>query len=74
MLALAQKTVSLNNDSLLDIMTKISIFLNCNLKTTCQNRHPQYLARTCNLKGNLVVRAYLTKYPLFSGKYLDFLV
>lgn len=74
MLALAQKTVSLNNDSLLDIMTKISIFLDSNLKTTCQHKHPQYLVRTCNLKGNLAVRAYLTKYPLFSGKYLDFLV
>lgn len=73
MLALVQKTVSLNNDDLLDIMTKISKFLECNLKTTFYTKHPQYSARTSNLKGNLVVRAYLKRYPLFSGKYLDFL-
>lgn len=74
MLALVQKTVSLNNDSLFDIMLKISNFLECNLKITKQGKHPQYSARTANLKGNLAVQAYLKEYPLFSGKYLDFLV
>lgn len=73
MLALVQKTVSLNNDSFLNNMTKISQFLLCNLKTTTRSKHPQYSARTANLKGNLVVKEYLNKYPLFSGKYLDFL-
>ena len=73
-LALAQKTVNLNNDSLLDIMSSISSFFESNLKTTKQNKHPQYLARTVNLKGNMAVRTYLMEYPLFSSKYLDFLV
>jgi hypothetical protein len=73
MLALVQKSISLNKDSLLDIMTKISQFLNCNLKTTTKYKHLQYSARTANLEGNLAVKKYLNKYPLFSGKYLDFL-
>ncbi len=73
MLSLVQKTVSLNNDSLLNIMTKISQFLLCNLKTTTRFNLPQYSARTANLEGNLVVKEYLNKYPLFSGKYLDYL-
>lgn len=74
MLALVQKTVSLNNHSLLDIMSKIASFLDCNLKTTQQNTNPQYSARTVNLKGNLNVQPYLKKYPLFSSKFLDFMV
>jgi len=74
MLAIVQKTVSLNNDSLLDIMTQISKFLNCNLKTVAQaKQHLRYSARTGNLQGNLAVKDYLNKYPLFSGKYLDYL-
>ena len=68
-----KKTVSLNNDSLLDIMTKISILLECNVKTVTRTKHAQYWVRTVNLKGNLALRTYLNKYPLFSGKYLDFL-
>lgn len=55
-------------------MSNISSFVESNLKTTKQNKHPQYLARTLNLKGNLAVRTYLTRYPLFSSKYLDYLV
>lgn len=74
MLALVQKTVSLNNHSLFKIMSKIASFLECNLKITQQNTNPQYSARTGNLKGNQAVQTYLTKYPLFSSKYLDFFV
>lgn len=74
MLALVQKTVSLNNDSLFDIMFNISKFLECNLKITKKGKYPQYSARTVNLKGNLAVQTYLNQYPLFSSKYLDFLV
>ena len=74
MLAFVQKTTSLNNDSLLCIIKKISEFINCNLKTTTNYKHLQYAARTANIKGNIAIKEYLNKYPLFSGKYLDFSV
>ena len=74
MLALVEKTINLNNESLLDIMTQISKFLLCNLKTVVRaKQHAQYSARTANLQGNLAVKDYLNKYPLFTSKYLDYL-
>jgi len=36
------------------------------------SNNPQYRVRTTNLKGNLAVINYLTKYPLFGTKYSDF--
>ena len=34
--------------------------------------NPQYRVRTTNLKGNLALVNYLTKYPLFGTKFLDY--
>jgi hypothetical protein len=34
--------------------------------------NPQYRIRTTSLKANLVVINYLTKYPLFGTKFLDY--
>ena len=34
--------------------------------------NPQYRVRTTNMKANLAVIDYLTKYPLFGTKFLDF--
>lgn len=34
--------------------------------------NPQYRVRTTNLKGNLAIVNYITKYPLFGTKYLDY--
>lgn len=34
--------------------------------------NPQYRVRTTNLKGNLAVVDYLTRYPLFGTKYSDY--
>jgi hypothetical protein len=36
------------------------------------SKNPQYRIRTTNLKANLAVVDYLTKYPLFGTKFLDF--
>ena len=36
------------------------------------SNNPQYRVRTTNLKGNLSVINYLTKYPLFGTKYSDY--
>lgn len=33
--------------------------------------NPEYRVRTTNLQGNLQVKYYLNKYPLFGSKYLD---
>ncbi len=43
------------------------------VKSTRNNsKYPQYRVRTTNLKGNLAVVNYLTKYPLFGTKSLDY--
>jgi len=34
--------------------------------------NPEYKVRTTNLRGNLCLESYLTNYPLFGAKYLDF--
>jgi len=36
------------------------------------SNNPQYRIRTTSLKANLAVVDYLTKYPLFGSKYLDY--
>nr|YP_010119101.1 LAGLIDADG endonuclease domain-containing protein [Erysiphe necator]QQY98181.1 LAGLIDADG endonuclease domain-containing protein [Erysiphe necator] len=36
------------------------------------SENPQYRVRTTNLKGNLAVVNYLTRYPLFGTKYCDY--
>jgi hypothetical protein len=36
------------------------------------SNNPQYRVRTTNLKGNLAVVNYLTKYPLFGTKFSDY--
>lgn len=35
--------------------------------------HPQYRVRTTNIRANIVLENYLTAYPLFGSKYLDFI-
>lgn len=40
--------------------------------TRIDSKNPQYRIRTTNLKANLAVVDYLTKYPLFGTKFLDF--
>lgn len=36
------------------------------------SKDPQYRIRTTSLKGNLAVVSYLTEYPLFGSKFLDY--
>jgi hypothetical protein len=35
--------------------------------------HPQYRVRTTNIRANILLENYLTAYPLFGSKYLDFI-
>jgi len=67
-LELAQKTTNLNNVYLIEIITKINNFLLAKLKVKAKNN--QYLIRTTNLEGNVILMNYLTKYPLFNSKFL----
>lgn len=71
MLELAQKRTNLNNEDIIDIMNKISNFLLTNLKI--RNKNNQYWIRTTSLESNLILIEYLTKYPLFSSKYMDYI-
>lgn len=66
---LAQKTTEEN--SMLDIITKISEFLSTNVKF--RDKSSQYWIRTSKYESNKILVSYLQKYPLFSSKYLDFL-
>lgn len=65
---LAQKTTEEN--SMLDIITKISEFLSTNVKF--RDKSSQYWIRTSKYESNKILISYLQKYPLFSSKYLDF--
>lgn len=52
----------------------IAIFLNTVVKSIRQNsKHPQYRLRTTNLIGNTELSNYLSNFPLFGAKYLDYL-
>ncbi len=35
--------------------------------------HPQYRVRTTNIRANIILENYLTAYPLFGSKYLDYI-
>ena len=50
----------------------IADFLNTEVKETRLNRStPEFRVRTTNLQGNIQIKNYLNKYPLFGTKYLD---
>ena len=50
----------------------IGEYLLCKVKETKSNsKNPQHRFRTTSLAGNIVLKFYLLKYPLFSSKYLD---
>lgn len=66
---LAQKTIDKN--SMLEIITKISEFLSTNVKF--RKKSNQLWIRTSNYESNKTLVLYLNKYSLFSSKYLDFL-
>lgn len=54
-------------------MKEIALSLGSLVKPTKNDSdNPQYRVRTRNLKGNLAVIDYLTKYPLFGTKFSDY--
>ncbi len=54
-------------------LQEIALSFDCAVKSTKGDSYnPQYRVRTTNLKGNLAVVNYLTKYPLFGTKFSDY--
>lgn len=71
---LVQQQKRKDEGSLYDIMLKLSQFLLTSVKNILENsKNPQYRVRTNSLNSNLILKEYLSNYPLFSSKYLDYL-
>lgn len=69
---LSQRQKDGNKDNLF-FLEEIAISLYSVVKPIrIDSKNPQYRIRTTNLKANLAVVDYLTKYPLFGTKFLDF--
>ncbi len=55
------------------LLKEIALSFESQVKSTkSDSDNPQYRVRTTNLKGNLILVDYLTKYPLFGTKFLDY--
>lgn len=71
---LVQRQIYHNGLSNYEFMYEIAKFLDSKLGVTrSDSTHPQYRVRTINLASNMILSNYLTKYPLFSSKHLDYL-
>jgi len=70
---LSQREKDQNKRDNFFFMKEIALAFECSVKPIrISNDNPQYRVRTTNLKGNLVVVNYLTKYPLFGTKFSDY--
>lgn len=70
---LCQRQKDHNNKDNLFFLKEIAINFESEVKSIRNDsNYPQYRIRTTNLKANLTVVNYLTKYPLFGSKFLDF--
>jgi len=70
---LSQRQNDHNNRNNLEFLEAIAIFLVSSVKAVRVNKpNPEYKVRTTSLKGNLVLENYLSTFPLFSSKYLDY--
>ena len=69
-----QRKTDISGLSLYDILSKLAEYLLTvvkSIKTTTEN--PKYRVRTTSMGGNKKLIDYLTLFPLFSSKYLDYL-
>jgi hypothetical protein len=56
----------------LDFLRYIAEFLDTEVKKIRSDKpKPEYRVRTTNLKGNIIVKNYLSQFPLFGTKHLD---
>nr|QCQ69113.1 LAGLIDADG endonuclease [Powellomyces hirtus] len=61
------------NGSLHDIMSTIAKFLEVSLKLRSANGYSQWNITTSSSKCNLILSNYLTRFPLFTSKYLNYM-
>lgn len=70
---LSQRQKDHNNKDNLFYLDEIALNFESVVKSIRNDsKNPQYRIRTTSLKANLAVVNYLTKYPLFGTKFLDF--
>lgn len=68
----SQKFLNLYDTSL--FLNHIAVYLHTTVKPIrLDRRYPEYRVRTVNLNGNEILKNYLSKFPLFTSKYLDYL-
>jgi hypothetical protein len=70
-----QASVDKRGFSKLDIMSNLADFLNINLKSHKRKKYRdnlEYRVKTFSLKHNHILINYLSNYPLFSSKYLNY--
>lgn len=71
---LVQRQIDVDNSSLFGFMSNLAFFLLCSIKSFKGNSNfPRYRVRTYSLSSNLNLIDYLSNFPLFSSKHLDFL-
>ncbi len=71
---IVQRQFDISKESLYYIMKEIALLLKASVKETKVNtKNPQFRVRSVSLAGNKLLIAYLSKFPLYSGKYLDYL-
>jgi len=71
---LSQRQKDHRGNSNFFFLDEIAKLLITSVKTTKMSTpYPQYRIRTNNIRGNIVLESYLTAYPLFGSKYLDFI-
>jgi len=72
-LEICQRQNDLDGYNYFNVLSLIGKFILCQVKRTKSNsKNAQYRIRTTSLSGNINLKFYLLKYPLFSRKYLDF--
>ena len=75
---LEQSQLDLNGNDTSEVLCKIGEFIGCEVKNTKSKYEAdgivslKYRIRTTSLKGNLSLKSYLSSYPLFSSKFLDY--
>lgn len=68
----SQKLIDLDGNNNFNVLSLIGIYLLCQVKETkAKSKNPQHRIRTNSLDGNIVLKIYLLKYPLFTSKLLD---
>ena len=71
---LSQRQIDQNNNDNLFFLEKIAKLFQSTVKPIRVERpNPQYRVRTTNIRANIILENYLTAYPLFGSKYLDYI-